>query len=121
MSTTAPNPTKLTEVRTDMEAAMIVAVLEEHGIDAFLTGEFTSGFRAEAPGNVNVLVGDTDLVKAQQILREFRTQSDSESTNKDEQSGQSFRDICRALVVVGLIATALSMIIRLATLAIGEL
>lgn len=70
---------------------------------------------------MNILVSDGDLAKAQQILRDFGTQSDSESSKKEVRSGLTFRVICRTIVIVGLIATALSMIIRLVVLAIGEL
>lgn len=101
MTTTAANPTKLTEVHTDMEAAMIVAALEEHGIEAHLTGEFTSGFKAEAPGNVNILVSETDLTRAQQVLREFGNQEDAE-TIEEAESEFSFRKLSRITVIVGL-------------------
>ncbi len=65
------NPEVLTFVRTDFEASAIVAALASRGIEASTTGVYTAGFRAEAPGNVNVIVkygdldcGDTHLPKS---------------------------------------------------------
>jgi hypothetical protein len=57
-----------------MEAGVIVAALEENGIKATLTGETTAGFRAEAPGWVQVLVAEEDLPRAHVILDEARQQ-----------------------------------------------
>lgn len=36
------------------------------------TGGYTAGFRAEAPGYVNVLVRQQDLVAAQRVLAELQ-------------------------------------------------
>jgi hypothetical protein len=49
---------------------MIVAALGEHGIQARSVGGLTSGFRAEAPGVVEVLVRHIDFEQAQAVLRE---------------------------------------------------
>ena len=105
MTTTAPNPTKLTEVYTNMEAAMIVAALETHGIESHLTGEYTSEFRAEVPGHVEILVNDADLARAQQVLSNFGNQGDAETT-EDDHSGLTFRSFCRKTVIVGLVVMA---------------
>jgi hypothetical protein len=51
-----------------MDAGFIVAALDEHGIKATMTGEATAGFRAEAPGWVQVLVAERDLPHAQSVL-----------------------------------------------------
>ena len=45
----------LMQVPTETEAAVIVACLEEQGVQAHVTGALTSGFRAEAP-----VSGDSD-------------------------------------------------------------
>jgi hypothetical protein len=55
-----------------MEAALIVAALERGGIRATTTGEATAGFRAEAPGSVQVLVAERDLPRAYAVLGEMR-------------------------------------------------
>ena len=62
----------LTSTPTEMAAGIIVATLEENGIKAHLTGETTAGFRAEAPGWVQVLVAAEDAPRARAILDEVR-------------------------------------------------
>ena len=59
----------LTKVPTEAEAAMIAAMLEGQGIDTHTSGELTSGFRAEAPGSVSVLVRLGDLDRAREVLQ----------------------------------------------------
>ena len=65
------NPETLLSVPNDLEAAMIVSALAAHQVDATTSGEFTSGFRAEAPGEVKVLVRRCDLERARRVLREL--------------------------------------------------
>ena len=67
-----PNqPVVLTTRRTEAQAALIVAALKASGIEAQATGGFTSSFRAEAPGEVRVLVRRSDLEQARAALREI--------------------------------------------------
>jgi len=54
-----------------VEAAAIVTALAEHGIEAFAVGGYTSGFRAEAPGEVRVVVKHVDADRARQTLAEI--------------------------------------------------
>jgi hypothetical protein len=62
----------LTSTALEMDAGIIVAALEENGIQATLSGAATAGFRAEAPGSVQVLVAEEDLPRAQMVLEEVR-------------------------------------------------
>lgn len=62
-------PVVLTTVETEGEAAMIVSALGERGIQARSIGGLSSGFRAEAPGGVKVLVRQADLEQAQAVLQ----------------------------------------------------
>jgi len=62
-------PVVLTSVPSEAHAAMIVAALEREGIKAHAQGSLTSGFRAEAPGNVQVLVRQADLGQAHALLK----------------------------------------------------
>lgn len=72
-----PNkPYKLTVTRTELEAAAIVAALSAMGIEANATGGHTAGFRAEAPGYVEVWVRQQDLDRAQKALAEMDSDSD---------------------------------------------
>lgn len=58
----------LIQVNNEVEASVIVATLKEHGIPATATGGFTAGFRAEAPGYVDVMVNQQNLPEARRIL-----------------------------------------------------
>ncbi len=60
----------VTSVPLEMEAGVIVAALKEHGIKAVMSGVNTAGFRAEAPGQVQILVAEEDLARARQILED---------------------------------------------------
>ena len=60
----------VTSAPNELEAGVIVAALEDAGIKATMSGVYTSGFRAEAPGQVQILVAQSDLARAQEIVRE---------------------------------------------------
>ena len=62
-------------VPSGMEAAILVNALVEHGIQASSSGEFTAGFRAEAPGDVAVMVHADKLVEARQIIQDLKGQT----------------------------------------------
>lgn len=65
-----PNcPMVLTTVPTEVQAEMIVAALAGRGVEARTEGGLTGGFRAEAPGRVQVIVRQADLEQAQNALR----------------------------------------------------
>ena len=65
-----PNqPTLLTAVSSEPQAVMIVASLEDEEIPAWIMGALTSGFRAATPGQVQVLVRQSDVERAREILQ----------------------------------------------------
>ncbi|MHC4176653.1 MAG: putative signal transducing protein, partial [Planctomycetota bacterium] len=64
----------LVSVPGEMEAAVIANLLQEHGISAKAVGGYTSGFKAEAPGEASVLVGQADLARAKELLAEIRAE-----------------------------------------------
>ncbi len=66
----------LTSAPTEMEAGIIVAALEDRGIKSTMSGVYTAGFRAEAPGWVQVLVAEDDLAAATAVLEEVRSGDD---------------------------------------------
>ena len=68
----------LTTVPTEAQAALIVAALEDRGVQARTTGELTSGFRAEAPGGGQVLILQADLERARDTLRAIKEGFDSD-------------------------------------------
>lgn len=61
----------VTLIRTDDEisGSIVVAALENAGIKATMTGGFTAGFRAEAPGYVNIVIRQRDLERAREVLK----------------------------------------------------
>ena len=65
-------PVILDSTPTEAEAAMIVAALRDAGIRCQTQGALTAGFRAEAPGDVGILVRMADLERARVLLKEFR-------------------------------------------------
>lgn len=71
---TKPAPDKtvvLISLPTEYEAILMVQALEARGIAAYATGALTSGFRAEAPGEVQVLIHESDLDQAREALRDL--------------------------------------------------
>lgn len=69
--------TTLVHVPTEGEAVPIVEALMAAGISATMTGGFTAGFIAEAPGDISIKIFEKDLVEAKKIMRKF--ESDNES------------------------------------------
>jgi hypothetical protein len=65
------DPTKLTQVKSEAQAALIVGALADQSIEAQTEGGLIAGFRAEAPGGVDILVHRRDLDRALAILREL--------------------------------------------------
>jgi hypothetical protein len=64
----------LTSTPTEIEAAIVVAALQENGIRAE-TDEYTSGLRAGAWNWVDVLVAEADLPRAKQILEQVQREN----------------------------------------------
>ena len=67
-------PVVLTERTTEWQATMLANALEAQGIVAKTTGGLTAGFRAEAPGMVQVLVRTQDLQRAKKFLEAWDQQ-----------------------------------------------
>ena len=82
-----PNqPVILTTANSVGVAALIAAALEDRGVEVTTTGELTSGFRAEAPGVVRILVRQADLERAQEVWREIEAEfihDDDEDDDKE--------------------------------------
>ena len=56
----------------EFQAVAIVNALEDHGIRARAVGGYTSDFKAEAPGSVDVLVMSDDLEVARAALHRIQ-------------------------------------------------
>src|SRR4051812_26195355 len=70
------NLARVTSVRTELEAGVIVSGLEARGIKSTMSGVYTANFRAEAPGWVEILVAEGDLAQAEAVLDEVRLEHD---------------------------------------------
>jgi hypothetical protein len=107
---------RLTSVRTELQAGVIVGGLEERGIQATMSGVYTANFRTEAPGWVEVLVSEHDLPQAKAVLKEVRDEHgdldwslvDVGEPEEADASGPYswfavFRRVCLVLVIAYLI------------------
>jgi hypothetical protein len=72
MTDQSDSPCALLSVANEIEAAGMATALAEYGIEASVTGGFTSGFKAEAPGSVQILVRRSDLDRAKLSVAEIR-------------------------------------------------
>ena len=62
----------LVMVSNEVEAAVIVGALQEKGVHAVATGGYISGFKAEAPGDVKILVRHNEADEARRMLDQIR-------------------------------------------------
>ncbi len=68
-----PNaPQVIVRVATEVEASIIAGQLQLRGISSEVEGGFVSGFKAEAPGDVAVVVKQCDLMCAKKALEEIQ-------------------------------------------------
>jgi hypothetical protein len=72
MSADPNSPCKLLSVINEIEAASVASALAGYDIESTTVGGFTSGFKAEAPGSVQILVRRADLDRATRALAEIR-------------------------------------------------
>jgi hypothetical protein len=101
MTTSTETLVTLSELSTDMEASMIIAALEREGIEAFMKGEFTAGFRAEAPSWPKVEVRESDYERARAILDSMQPHHEETSVDESEiPEDSTFRKFC--LIVLGI-------------------
>ena len=104
MSTSIENLVTLTELSTDLEAAMVIAALEREGIEAFMKGEYTAGFRAEAPSWPKVEVRQSDYERARAILDSMQPAHDESQIDESEVATDSFfRKLSLLTVAVGFV------------------
>ena len=68
------SPMKLETFNDDYQASVLVARLEKHGIHATSVGGYTSGFQAESPGYVDVVVPQMELEQAKQLLQQWQSE-----------------------------------------------
>ena len=78
-------PVLVANAPSEPVAAIWVSHLEAEGIEADTAGSLTSGFRAEAPGGVQIYVHATDAARAREVLQQVPSDPDeAQSENEDE-------------------------------------
>ncbi len=75
MSEQPKHTAKLTSAPTESEASILIAALQENGIQAS-SEEYSSGLRAGAWNWVGVLVAEDDLEKAKEVLEQVKSEND---------------------------------------------
>lgn len=56
------------DVTNEIHATLIVNALAEEGIRAVTTGASTAGFRAEVPGEIHIIVHESNVEQARAIV-----------------------------------------------------
>jgi len=74
MSDDPHSPVVLARLPNEISAAALRTALASFDIEAHLTGGFVSGFKAEAPGNVQIVVARADFDRARAALLEIQSQ-----------------------------------------------
>lgn len=83
--TSDPNsPTVVYSAVNPIEAAAVATALEAEGIETTTTGSYTSGFQAEAPGEIQVVVRQSQAEKARAILERLEEEAEMEEDDASE-------------------------------------
>ena len=111
----APSPearlVAIAHPRDDIEAQLITNLLADAGIEAMVTGATLSGFRAEAPANVCVVVRAVDAEAAREALAAVRPTIDEADVGDDSApdtqppQGRALDVVFPAALVVGGLTT----------------
>lgn len=104
-------PCLLEYAGSEPEAAIIVAALRHAGINAHAEGGIVSGFRAEAPGGVKVIVPESELNRARNVLG-WQQDDTVDISGSVGQYPQKNRNIHWRLIV-GVVAIVLIILILL--------
>ncbi|MEQ8317878.1 MAG: DUF2007 domain-containing protein [Phycisphaerales bacterium] len=74
-----PEPVIIAQYATEIQATFAANMLREAGIRCEMVGGASSGFKAESPGHVRLLVSANDANKARVLLEEFDAQKSSDA------------------------------------------
>lgn len=69
-----PEPVTVAQYATEIQATFAANMLREAGIRCELLGGASSGFKAESPGYVRLLVSQRDQDRARELLEDFDAQ-----------------------------------------------
>lgn len=68
-------PMKLETFNDNYQASVLVTMLEDNGVKANAVGGFVSGFQAESPGYVDVVVAQSEFARAKSLYESWKTES----------------------------------------------
>jgi hypothetical protein len=74
-----PEPVTVAQYSTEIQATFAANMLREAGIRCEMVGGASSGFKAESPGYVRLLVSARDATRARMLLEEFDAEKSSDS------------------------------------------
>lgn len=69
-----PEPVTIGQYPTEIQATFAANMLREAGIRCELLGGASSGFKAESPGYVRIMVSGADAERARQMLEDYDAQ-----------------------------------------------
>ena len=69
------SPMKLETFNDNFQASALVARLEEHGVHATAVGGYVSGFQAESPGYVDVVVPQVEFENAKSLIEQWERET----------------------------------------------
>ncbi len=69
-----PEPVTVAQYATEIQATFAANMLREAGIRCERLGGASSGFKAESPGYVRLLVSQRDAARAQEMLEDFNAE-----------------------------------------------
>lgn len=76
-------PVTLAQYATEIQATFAANMLREAGIRCELVGGASSGFKAESPGYVRLLVSQNDASRARALLEDFQAEKAPDDANDD--------------------------------------
>ncbi|MFI4916009.1 MAG: putative signal transducing protein [Phycisphaerales bacterium JB060] len=80
-----PEPVTVAQYATEIQATFAANMLREAGIRCELLGGSSSGFKAESPGYVRLMVSQNDETRARALLEDFQAEKapDEADANDD--------------------------------------
>lgn len=110
----------LSVLDNEIEAQLLVNLLKENGIAAVATGGVTSAFRAEAPGDVRVLIKQDCLSQARSVLAEFELETAPTRTDEKVESEDYVSSLTRFGIWSWLVIALIGILVSFVFWAAGE-
>ena len=82
-SNVGETPVAIYSAAHEAEAAIVANALSNAGIESTTHGDFSAGFRAEAPGEVRILIHKNDVAAAKAVLEDIKTDEEIDWDNVD--------------------------------------